>query len=222
MPDTISLSVQSRTTFGKKNKALRRSGFIPVHVYGQSKEALSLQAETDVLRSTLRQAGVTTPVTIKVDGGEEAVTLVRDIALHPVSGDVLHVDFMRVNVAEEVVAEVPLRLINDEDAPGTRGGAGTVTQGLYEISVRALPFDIPSEIEVDCIVLEDLESDIKSGDLALPSGVALESDPEARIAWIQPPRVIEETEVFEGEEGAEGAEGAEGEGGDAEESGDDE
>ncbi len=213
MADTISLTVQTRTTFGKKNKALRRSGLIPVHVYGQKKEALSLQVEDAQLRSTLREAGATTPVTVKVEGGEEAVTLVRDIALHPVSGDLLHVDFMRVNVTQEVQAEVPLRLINDEDAPGTRGGAGVVTQGTYEISVNALPFDIPSEIEVDCSVLVDLETDIKAGELRLPSGVTLVSDPDARIAWIQPPRVIEEEapEAVEGEEGEEGAEGEAGE-----------
>lgn len=213
MADTISLSVQPRSTFGKKNKALRRLGLVPVHVYGQDKEPLSLQVENLVLRSTLRQAGATTPVTIQVDGGEETVTLVREIAVHPVSGNLLHVDFMRVNIAQEVQAEVPLRLINDEDAPGTRGGAGVVTQGTYEISVNALPFDIPSEIEVDCSVLIDLETDIKASELTLPNGVTLLSDADTRIAWIQPPRVVEEVaaaEIGDGEEGAEAAEGEDG------------
>ncbi len=222
MADTISISLKPRTSFGKKNKALRRSGFIPVHVYGQQQEPMSLQVEAAALRSTLRAAGSTTPVTVKVDGGKDAVTLVRDVAVHPVSGDLLHVDFMRVNVAEAVQADVPLTLINFEDAPGTRGGAGVVTQGTYEITVEALPFDIPSEIEVDCSVLIDLEADIKAEELSLPSGVTLISDPETRIAWIQPPRVIEEEVAeVEGEEGEEGEEGAEGEGGGEESSGGD-
>ncbi len=222
MADNISITVQPRTTFGKKNKALRRSGMIPVHVYGQDQDPLSLQVDLSTLRVTLREAGATTPVRVKVDGGEEAVTLVREIRVHPVSNDILHVDFMRVNIAEEVEAEVPLTTINEEEAPGTRGGAGVVTQAVYEITVSALPFDIPSEIIVDCIVLEDLESDIKVGDLVLPPGVTLVSDPEARVAWIQPPRVLEEPEEVEGEEGEEGEEGAEGEEGEGDGDGDSE
>ena len=213
MADNISISVQSRTALGKKNKALRRSGFIPVHVYGQGKDPLSLQVTLAELRGTLREAGSTTPVTVTIDGGDQSVTLVRDIAVHPVTGALLHVDFMRVDIAAEVQAVVPTTLINIEDAPGTRGGAGVVTQAIYEISVLAKPFDIPSEIEVDCSVLVDLEADITAGELVLPDGVTLESDPKSRIAWIQPPRVVEEVapdEEVEGEE-AEGdaAEGVE-------------
>lgn len=214
MPDSISLSLQPRTTFGKKNRALRRSGLIPVHVYGQDLEPLSLQVANTDVRLTLREAGATTPVTIKVEGGEEAVTLVREVSVHPVTGDLLHVDFMRVNIAEAVEAAVPLRLVNEDEAPGTRGGAGTVTQAIYEITVSALPFDIPHEIVVDCTVLVDLDADIKSGDLRLPAGVTLVSDPESRIAWIEPPRVAEEEPAaIEGEEGeeVEEAEGAEAE-----------
>ena len=192
MADIISISLQSRTAFGKKNRALRRAGLIPVHVYGEGKEPLSLQVASAELRSTMRAAGATTPVTVKVDGGDESVTLVREIAVHPVSGALLHVDFMRVDVASEVQAIVPVTLLNEEEAPGTRGGAGVVTQAIYEISVLARPFDIPSHIEVDCMVLVDLEAEIKAGDLVLPAGVTLESDPDARVAWIQPPRVVEE------------------------------
>lgn len=201
MADNISLAVQSRTTLGKKNKALRRSGFIPVHVYGQGKDPLSLQVTIAELRSTLREAGATTPVTVIVEGGDESVTLVRDIAVHPVSGNLLHVDFMRVDVTEAVQADVPLTLINEEEAPGIRGGAGIVTQAIYQVSVLAKPFEIPSEILVDCMVLVDLEAEIKASDLVMPAGVTLESDPDARIAWIQPPRVVEEAAtVAEGEE----------------------
>jgi large subunit ribosomal protein L25 len=211
MAENITLAVTPRTTFGKKNRALRRTGVIPVHVYGQDQAPLALQAGIAELRVALRAAGATTPVTVNVDGGENAVTLVRDIAVHPVNGSILHVDFMRVNVTEAVEAVVPLTLINEEEAPGTRGGAGVVTQAVYEITVLAKPFDIPHEIEVDCTVLIDLDVDIKAGDLTLPNGVELVSDADARVAWIQPPRVATEDEGIEGEEGEAGAEGEEGE-----------
>ena len=223
MADNISIAVEPRTAFGKKNKALRRTGKVPVHVYGLKADSLALQVEGHVLRATIREAGRTTPVTVNVKGGEDAVTLIREVRVHPVSGDLLHVDFMRVDVQMVVEAEVPITLINEEEAPGIRGGAGVVTQGTYNITVSARPFDIPHEIEVDCSVLVDLETDIKAGELKLPAGVELITDEDTRIAWIQPPRVAEEPiagEAAEGEEGEEGEEGAEGEGG--EESSEDE
>lgn len=217
MADNISITVEPRTAFGKKNRALRRDGKVPVHVYGLKADSLALQVETGSILATIKEAGRTTPVTVKVSGGEEAVTLIREVRVHPVSGDLLHVDFMRVDIQMEVEANVPVSLINEEEAPGIRGGAGVVTQGTYALIVRARPFDIPHEIEVDCSVLDSLEADIKAGDIKLPAGVELITDPETRVAWIQPPRVSEEpTAAAEGAEAEEAAEGG-GEAGEEEE-----
>ena len=212
--DQISIDVEPRTALGKKNRALRRSGKLPVHVYGLKEEPLSLQADTDAVRLAVREAGVTTPVTVKVKGGGETVTMIREVARHPVSGTLLHVDFMRVSVQQEIEAMVPITLFNAENAAGTRGGAGVVTQGLYDVNLRARPFDMPSSIEVDCSVLVDLEAMIRTSDLSLPTGVALAGDPDVQVAWVQPPRVVEEVTpaAAEGEveQGAEGAEAAAG------------
>ena len=102
--DQISIDVEPRTAFGKKNRALRRSGILPVHVYGLKEEPLSLQADADSVRLAVREAGATTPVTVKVKGGGEAVTMIREVARHPVSGTLLHVDFMRVSAQQEIEA----------------------------------------------------------------------------------------------------------------------
>lgn len=203
--DAVTLKVETRTALGKKNRALRRQGITPVHMYGLKEESLALQADELELRNALKVAGRTTPITLSLNG-KDTVTIVRDIARHAVYGDIQHVDFLRVDVQQEVESPVPVVLINQDDAPGTAGGAGVVTQGAFEITVRALPFDMPNEIEVDCSVLDSLEAAILSGDLKLPSGVTLASSEEDRIAWIQPPRVSEEPTLgaTEGEEGEEG------------------
>jgi len=200
--DAVTLKVETRTALGKKNRALRRQGITPVHMYGLKEESLALQADELELRNALKVAGRTTPITLTLNG-KDTVTIVRDIARHAVSGDIQHVDFLRVDVQQEVESPVPVVLINQDDAPGTAGGAGVVTQGSFEITVRALPFDMPNEIEADCSVLDSLEAAILSGDLKLPAGVTLASSGEDRIAWIQPPRVSEERELgaVEGEEG---------------------
>ena len=192
MAKNIILNVENRNTFGKKNRSLRRNGITPVHVYGLKSDSLSLQANKKDLISVLKSAGRTTPVSIKIKDGEETITIVREIDRHAVSGDIQHVDFLRVDVNEEVESPVPVILINQDKAPGTAGGAGVVTHGTVEITVRAKPFDMPNELEADCSVLDDLEATILSSDIMLGEGVSLSSSSDDRIAWIQPPRVVVE------------------------------
>lgn len=191
MADLV-LQADQRTAMGKKNRALRAKGIIPIHVYGLNDVPLSLQADSRRLISVVREAGRTSPVVVETTEGTADVTLVREVATHPVSGDLLHVDFLRVDPTQTVEAPVPVFLINQDVAPGTRGGAGFVTQGIYEVVLSARPGDIPQQLEADCIVLESLDHAILASDLVLPEEVSLAGDPADRIAWIQPPRVIEE------------------------------
>lgn len=208
--DSITLNVDVRTTLGKKNRALRRQGITPIHMYGLNKDSVSLQVSDGDLRNALKAAGRTTPVTLKVAGGEETVTIVREIARHAVDGDIQHVDFQRVDVQQEVETPVPVTLTGQEDAPGTAGGAGVVTQGAFEILVRAKPFDVPNEIVVDCSGLMEIDSAILAGELKLPNGVSLAGPEDDRIAWVQPPRVTAEEDLVAAVEGEEGEEGTEG------------
>ena len=210
MPDLV-LDADPRVAMGKKNRALRRQGIVPIHVYGLDESPRALQAATSPLVATIRSAGRTTPVTVKVSDGTESVTLIRDVAVHPVSGEPLHVDFLRVDVTQTVVAPVPVELINQDNAPGTLGGAGVVTQGIYEVMLEARPGDMPSSVVADCTVLVSLDVAIHASDLDLGPGVAIAGDPDERVAWIQPPRVSGDD--IEGEEEAE-AEAEATEGGD--------
>ncbi len=211
--EAITLDVEKRTTLGKKNRALRRQGITPIHMYGLNEDSESLQTPDADLRAALRAAGRTTPVTLRVKGGKETVTIVREIARHAVSGDIQHVDFQRVDVQQEVETPVPVSLTGQEEAPGTAGGAGVVTQGAFEILVRAKPFDVPNEIIVDCSGLMEIDSAITAGEVKLPAGVTLAGPEEDRIAWIQPPRVTADEDLVaaEGEEGEEGEEGVDSE-----------
>ena len=204
MADLV-LQADQRVIMGKKNRALRAKGIIPIHVYGLNDAPLALQADSYQLVNLVRDAGRTSPVVVETAQGTTDVTLVREIATHPVSGDLLHVDFLRVDPTQTVEAPVPVVLMNQEAAPGTRGGAGFVTQGLYEVVLSTYPGNIPQHLEADCAVLNSLDDAILASDLALPEGVTLASDPTDRIAWIQPPRVITEDMVeVEGIEYTEG------------------
>ena len=197
----IILNTEKRELYGKKLRSLRKKGILPIHVYGPGMESIALQSETNNVLKVLQAAGRTNPVKI-IDSDMEHTTLVRNVDQHPATGELQHVDFMRVDENKAIEVEVPVVLIGE--APGTRGGAGTVTQAIYSLSVLSKPFTVPSEIQADLSVLVDLETNIKRGDLVLPDGVELVGDPDIPVAWIQPPRVQEEVAVEEGaEEGAE-------------------
>jgi len=202
---TLTLETKNRNTFGKKNTALRRTGVIPINMYGLG-ESISLEVEEDTLYKTLKEVGFTTPLKISIEGKNETYTLVRNISTHPVTDKLVHVDFLRVDMEKPIEVQVPITLINQEEAPGTRGGAGVVTQGTYEVTILAKPLEIPSSLEADCSILENLEMYVYAKDLMIPDGATLNSDPEIQIAWIQPPRVQVEDEVDVSEEGEEGSE----------------
>ena len=212
--EPISLNTTERTHLGKKVRSLRKDGILPLHVYGPGIQSVSLQSETVKVLKAIQSAGRTNPVKIIVNDNQEYTTLVRNVDQHPATGELQHVDFLKVDENKAIEVEVPVVL--EGDAPGIRGGAGTVTQAIYAINVLSKPFSVPNEIVADVSVLIDLETYIKSSDLILPEGVELAGDPDASVAWIQPPRVQEETtaaedELGEGETAVIGDEGGEGE-----------
>ena len=207
--ERVTLKTSPRTMIGKRVRALRHKGITPVHVYGPGGEPLALQAPSDRLHAALSAAGRTTPIMIEIEGVDGAeVTLVRDVAQHAVTGVVQHVDFLRVDPDKPLEVSVPITLRGE--APGTRGGAGFVSQGLYQILVVARPFEVPSEVFADVSVLVDLDSAVRVGDLEFPGGAQPIADAETMVAWIQVPRAaVEEEPEAELEEGAEVEEGAE-------------
>jgi len=209
--DNVSLSVDPREVTGKKVRALRRTGITPIHLYGGGGESLTLQAETQALRLAVNTAGRGQPISIEVGGGETALTFVREIAQHPVSGELQHVDFIRVDATQPVSAEVTLTMTGE--APATRGGGGQFLRGVRTVQVSVLPLEVPDEIEVSIEGLENIGDNIRVQDLILPAGVVALSSPDQIVARIAMTRTaaVEVGEGMEIEEGAEGAEGEEGE-----------
>ncbi len=205
------LSLSQRTVTGKKVKQLRRQGILPVHIYGKGIDSLSLQGVTGELRRLLLQIGTNIPVSIQVEGSEgENICFVRDVQRHPVTEDLLHIDFIRVDVTQTISAEVPITLMGT--APATQRG-GTLLQPLTSLLVEALPRDIPVSVEADVSGLDDFEKSIVVRDIPIADNVTVLTDQDEFVARVIPPRV--ETDVFDvsdeelDEEATEEEEGAE-------------
>ncbi|MYC07561.1 MAG: 50S ribosomal protein L25 [Chloroflexi bacterium] len=207
MMDVHSLSLSQRTVTGKKVKQLRRQGILPVHMYGSGIDAQSLQGTAGELRRLLPQVGTNVPVSIEVEGSDqENICFVREVQRHPVTEDLLHIDFMRVDVTQTISAEVPITLVGS--APATQQG-GTLLQSLTSLLVEALPMDIPVSIEADISGLDDFDKSIVVSDISVGDNVAILTDSDEFVARVAAPRVeaedfgideLEDEEMEEGEE----------------------
>lgn len=208
--DVQNLSLSRRTVTGKKVKQLRKQGILPVHMYGSGIDSQSLQAEAGELRRILPRVGTNIPVSVAVDGSDdENICFVREVQRHPVTEDLLHVDFIRVDITQTISAEVPITLIGS--APATQQG-GTLLQPLTSLLVEALPMNIPASVEADVSGLDDFEKSIVVSDIVVADNVTVLTDSDEFVARVTPPRVetdtfdLEDEEEFEGEEGVEGEE----------------
>ena len=107
--DVLSLRLSRRVLTRKKVKTLRRRGVVPVHVYGTKATPIALQVEAPILRRILPRVGTNIPLSVEIEGQEgSSICFVREIQRHPVTEDLLHVDFMRVDVSQTIRSEVPV------------------------------------------------------------------------------------------------------------------
>ena len=188
--DTTALAVASRQPAGSRaSRRLRREGKVPGVVYGGGKDPVAFEVDARELRQALAHAGAV--LDLSIDGTNSPV-VVKELARHPVSGDTLHVDLLRVRLDQAIQATVVLELIGADDAPGIKEG-GVLEQVTRELTVEALPTDIPDAIQHDV-------SELRVGDtvtldaITPPASVTLVDDPESVVATVTPPRLQVEEE----------------------------
>jgi large subunit ribosomal protein L25 len=219
MADDITLVAETgRTTGSAASRRLRANGKVPAVLYGRGADPVSLTVDWRELRSALTtDKGLNALLTLKV-GSKRTKALVKDLQRHPVRRDVLHVDFLSVDVDVVISTDVPIVL--EGEATLVIREQGVVDQVMNAIVIQAKPDDIPGSLSVDVSELE-IGHTITVADLELPPGVATEVDLEETVATAQLTSLaLAEEEEGEGEEGEEGIEGeaaegeaAEGEGG---------
>jgi len=213
--DTTTLTVAPRTVEGSRaNRRLRRSGLVPGVVYGGEGESLAFQVDARTLRNALAHGGAVISLTVEGEGATPVV--LKDQQRHPVTGDTLHVDLLRVDLRQRIHATVVLELTGVDDAPGVKAG-GVLEQVTRELNIEALPNEIPDTIQHDVSAAE-IGDTITLEAVAAPAGVTLLDDPETVIVTVTPPRLsVEPSEELEtetevvGEDGGDAEASAEGE-----------
>ena len=194
MADNVDLQAQERQERGKNAaRRLRASGMTPAVLYGEGNEAggsTALAVPTRIVDYTLHHFGDNALYNIAIDGDTSTARVV-DAQRDPVSGLLVHVDFAPVNMTELIEVTVPLQVTGD--APGVEEG-GVLQQVAYEVQVESLPGDIPQEITLDVSGL-GMNENLTLGDLTLPEGVTLLSEPEDVAVTVTAPTEISEEEM---------------------------
>jgi len=202
MTKQIKLKAQHRDERGKaRARKLRREGSVPATMYGHGFEPESLRLDEQEFSLLLgRISAGSTLIDLEVDGAPARKVLIREVQRHPWRPSILHVDFFRINVDEEIKVSVPLQLTGE--ATGVRNEDGILQQHRYEIQISCLPTEIPDGFEIDVseLAIGDslLVSDVDAG------GVTVLDDPDSFVAAVIPPTILvveepEEEEELEGE-----------------------
>jgi large subunit ribosomal protein L25 len=226
--DSTALKVSAREPGGSRSaRRLRREGNVPGVVYGGGDEPVSFQVPARELRHVLQGAGAV--LDLSIEGATSSPVVVKELTRHPVTGETVHLDLLRVRLDVKIQSTVVLELAGAEDAPGVKDG-GVLEHVTRELTIEALPNDIPDSLSHDVSSMQ-VNDTITLEALTPPPTVTLLDDPETVIATLTPPRlqleseeeIESETEVVgEGEAAAPGEDEGAAEEGDAEASGDSE
>src|SRR3989344_2763827 len=164
----MEILVKTRTILGKKVKSLRRNGLIPAEIYGHGLENRHVEVNAKDFKKVFRSAGENTLLDAMTESGEKIPVLINDVVRHPISDEVLSVDFRAVRLDEKTRVKVPVELIGE--APAVKSGF-VVVRVMKEIEVEALPHKLPHKIEVDISTLQNPGESIHVGDVKLSGDV---------------------------------------------------
>lgn len=196
MAKQAELAVSPREITGKTTKQLRRVGIIPANIFGRGEESRAVQLEERAFVELRRAHQTTGVVTLKITGDKKTQTaLVRHVQRDPLSGKILHINFLRVSPRDRITAKVPLHL--EGIASGVKNEDGVLLHLLDSLEVECAASDIVEFIEVNISTLEHIDDTIHAKDIKLPANYVLVTDPEEAMVKVMPPRIEKAEETAE-------------------------
>jgi large subunit ribosomal protein L25 len=193
---TTKLSISPREVSNSRaTRRLRRSGHVPGVLYGGGADAVAFSVDERELRHALAAQGAV--VELQLDGNATPAVL-KDSYRHPVRGQTLHVDFLRVRLDVAIHAVVALELVGGQDAPGTKEG-GVLEHVTREINIEALPNEIPERLELDVSQMQ-INDTLFLSSVTAPAGVTILDDVDETVAaTLTPPRLQSELDALDEE-----------------------
>jgi large subunit ribosomal protein L25 len=189
--ESTALQVAPRQAAGSREaRRLRRQGNVPGVLYGGDDDPVAFQVPARILRQALAHAGAV--LDLSIEGGSSSPAVLKELSRHPVTGETVHVDLLRVRLDVKIQTTVQLELTGETDAPGVKDG-GVLEHVTRELTIEALPNDIPDSLTHDVSEMQ-INDTLTLESLRPPSTVTLLDDRETVIATLTPPRLQVESE----------------------------
>ena len=202
MAEQIKLSATSRTEKGKGvAKRLRSEGKLPAVVYGHKTDPIALTIDSkQLLKLIVEGKSEHKLFGLSIEGNGkpiEKIVMIKELQIHPLKRNFLHVDFFEVAMDEEITLSLVIKLVGE--APGVEMG-GMLQQVRREIEIKCLPSQIPDTVEIDVSAL-NIGDSVHLNDIQLPEGIKVLDDADLTIATVLAPVVEKEVapEEVEGE-----------------------
>jgi large subunit ribosomal protein L25 len=173
-------------------KKLRTAGRIPATIYGRQAKPQNLEVISKEMENLIHHAiseNLLVDLAVKDDTRPKRLALVQEVQHHPLSGNILHVDFHEVAENEKVTIQVPVETTGE--AVGVKTGGGVLEHVLFKIKARALPKDLPESVTVDVSNL-NIGQAIHLGEIPAPPGVEFIGDENIPVIAVAAPRTEEE------------------------------
>lgn len=198
------ITVQSREGIGSNRvNKLRAEKLIPGVIYKRGEETRSLEVDEKVFQHVFRRAGTTSVIELDLDGEAHSV-IVKDVQMHPVRNQVLHIDFQALDMTEKIKVLIPVHLLNREEI---KLQPSVLTQLLNEVEVECLPGNIPNTADVDVSDM-DFTTPLFVSDLDIAKDKNLEilEEEDTVVCTLSEPQEEEEEEEIEETDEEESAE----------------
>ncbi len=194
--ESIAITGNPRNELGKKSSRMaRREGQTPCVIYASGQDNVHFAAETSNFKELIYTPDFKI-ADISVSGSNYKC-IVKDIQFHPVTDEILHIDFLQLVDGRSMKVEIPVRFKGI--APGTKAG-GKLTQKLRRVKVKTTPEHLTDELYVDITQL-DLGQSVKVRDIELKDGMELETSPGIPVASVIVPRALRSAQAGKEEEG---------------------
>ncbi len=180
----------------EKAKVARADGMIPAVIYGKDFKNIKVSLEEVGFLRIFKEAGTSNLINLNVDEKPVKV-LVQEVQVDPVSGDLVHVDFYKVDMTKKITTEIPIEFIGT--SPLVIEQEGSQITNRDNLEVECLPTDLIDHIEVDVSSITDFEQNIKVADVKVPETLTVLSDADEIVVSFQPPRSEEEMEALDEE-----------------------
>lgn len=193
MAEEYNLSASVRDS--GKAKALRKDDKIPAVVYGNDFENQKILLIGKNFNQIFSEAGESSLINLSINNTDPVKVLVHDYQIDPITSEIIHIDFYKVNMKEKIKTDIPIKEIGESLA--ILDLEGTLVTNRDTIEVECLPSDLIHEIEVDVSVLKTFDDVVHVSDLKIPAGIEVLTDADEVVFLIQPPRSEEEMAELE-------------------------